>query len=82
LLGSLFAGLDQWAETAAAFDDDLALNERLLQDGMDRDRIVQVLAHASTLARWTAYAHVRSGDPQTTVKMFPLPQLERGFLTA
>ena len=31
------------------------------------DRVVQTLARFPTLARWTAYAHVRSGDPQTAV---------------
>ena len=28
---------------------------------------MQTLAQFPTLARWTAYAHVRSGDPQTAV---------------
>ena len=39
----------------------------MLQDNVDRDRVVQTLARFPTLARWTAYAHVRSGDPQTAV---------------
>jgi CHAT domain-containing protein len=67
LLGSLFTQLDRWAEAAAAFDDDLALNEKMLQDNIDRERVVQTLARAPTLARWTAYAYVRAGDPQTAV---------------
>jgi hypothetical protein len=39
----------------------------MLRDNMNRDRVVQTLARAPQLARWTAYAHVRLGDPQTAV---------------
>jgi CHAT domain-containing protein len=39
----------------------------MLPDNVDRGRGVQTLAQFPTLARWTAYAHVRSGDPQTAV---------------
>jgi CHAT domain-containing protein/tetratricopeptide (TPR) repeat protein len=66
-LGSLFARLGRWAEAAAAFDDCLAFQDRMLRDIMDPDRVVQMLAWFPTLARWTAYAHVRSGDPQMAV---------------
>jgi CHAT domain-containing protein/tetratricopeptide (TPR) repeat protein len=67
LLGSLFTRLNRWAEAAAVFDDDLALNEGMLRNNTDRDRVMQTLARAPTLARWTAYAHVRCGDPRTAV---------------
>jgi CHAT domain-containing protein/tetratricopeptide (TPR) repeat protein len=67
LLGSLFARLDRWADAAAVFDDYLALYERRLQENTSRDRVVQTLARAPRLARWTAYAHVRLGDPGTAV---------------
>ena len=67
LLGSLFARLDRWADAAAAFDDCLALNEKTLRDNTNRDRVVQTLARAPQLARWTAYAHVRLGDPGAAV---------------
>ena len=66
-LGNLLARHDRWAEAAAAYDGCLALHDRMLQDDVDRDRVVQTLARFPTLARWTAYAHVRSGDPQTAV---------------
>ena len=66
-LGSLLARLGRWAEAAAAFDDCLVLHDRMLRDNVDRDRVVQTLAWFPTLARWTAYAHVRSGDPQMAV---------------
>jgi len=67
LLGGLFARLDRWADAAAVFDDRLALYERRLQESANRDRVVQTLARAPRLARWTAYAHVRLGDPATAV---------------
>jgi hypothetical protein len=66
-LGSLLARLGRWAGAAAAFDDCLAIHDRMLQDNIDRDRVVQTLARFPTLARWTAYAHVRSGDPEKAV---------------
>lgn len=66
-LGDLLTRLGWWAAAAAAFDDCLALHDRMLRDNADRDRVVQTLARFRTLARWTAYAHVRSGDPQTAV---------------
>jgi CHAT domain-containing protein/tetratricopeptide (TPR) repeat protein len=66
-LGSLFARLGRWAEAAAAFDDCLVLHDRMLRDNVDRDRVMQTLAWFPTLARWTAYAHVRSGDSQMAV---------------
>jgi hypothetical protein len=66
-LGSLLAGLGRWVEAAAAFDECLALHDRMLLDSVGRDRVVQTLAWFPTLARWTAYAHVRSGDPQRAV---------------
>jgi tetratricopeptide (TPR) repeat protein len=66
-LGELLAHLDRWAEAATSFDNCLALHDKMLQGNMDRDRVVQTLARFPTLARWTAYAHVRSGDPQTAV---------------
>lgn len=66
-LGNLLAHLGRWPEAAAAFDDCLAIHDRMLQYNWSRDRIVQTLAQNPNLARWTAYAHVRSGDPQTAV---------------
>ena len=66
-LGSLLARHNRWAEAAAAYADDLALYDRLLQENVGRDRVVQTLAQAPALARWTAYAHVRSGDPEAAV---------------
>ena len=66
-LANLLAHLDRWPEAAAAYDDCLALHDRMLRDNADRDRVVQTLARFPTLARWTAYAHVRSGDPHTAV---------------
>lgn len=66
-LGSLLARLGRWAEAAAAFDNCLALQDGMLRDNMDPGRVVQTLARFPTLARWTAYAHVRSGNPQTAV---------------
>jgi hypothetical protein len=70
LLGSLFAGLDRWAETTAAFDDDLALNERLLQPAVAnlladsvRDLILipaspaALLPWAATTVRWPGDSH-------------------------
>jgi CHAT domain-containing protein/tetratricopeptide (TPR) repeat protein len=66
-LGSLLARLGRWAEAAAAFDNCLALRDRMLQDNADPERVVQTLDQFPTLARWTAYAHVRSGDSRTAV---------------
>ena len=66
-LGSLLARLGRWAEAAAAFDDCLALQDKMLRDNVDPDRLVPTLGQFPTLARWTAYAHVRSGDPQAAV---------------
>ena len=66
-LGSLFARLGRWAEAAAAFGDCLAHQDRMLRDNVDPDRVVQTLDWFPTLARWTAYAYVRSGDPKTAV---------------
>jgi CHAT domain-containing protein/tetratricopeptide (TPR) repeat protein len=66
-LGSLLARLGRWAEAAAAFDNCLALQDRVLRDNVDPDRVVLTLDQFPTLARWTAYAHVRSGDPRTAV---------------
>lgn len=66
-LANLLALLNRWPEAAAAFDDCLAIHDRMLQYNTGRHRIVQTLAQFPNLARWTAYAHVRSGDPQTAV---------------
>jgi CHAT domain-containing protein/tetratricopeptide (TPR) repeat protein len=63
-LGGLFARLGEWEEAAAAFDDCLAVYESMLQNSTDQDRVMQTLARAPQLARWAAYAHMRSGDPQ------------------
>src|SRR5262249_3892825 len=66
-VGSLLGSLGRWAEAGAPVDDCLRLHDRMLRDNVDRDRVVQTLAWFPTLARWTAYAHVRSGDPQVAV---------------
>jgi CHAT domain-containing protein len=66
-LGTLYARLDRWAEAAAAYDDCLAVIDRTLQDSVGRERVMQALAQFRTLARWTAYAHLRCDDPQQAV---------------
>jgi CHAT domain-containing protein/tetratricopeptide (TPR) repeat protein len=66
-LANLLARLGRWPEAAATFSSCLALHERMLQHNLDRDQALQMLARFPTLARWTAYAQVRAGDPESAV---------------
>jgi CHAT domain-containing protein/tetratricopeptide (TPR) repeat protein len=66
-LADLLVRLNRWPEAAAAYDACLTLNERMLHDHVEHGRAVQIVARFPTLARWTAYAHVRSGDPEKAI---------------
>jgi CHAT domain-containing protein len=74
-LGTLLSDLDRWVDAAAAYDDCIAINDRIIETSVVKDRVNQALKQFPTLARWTAYIHLRCGDPQLAVTILERTRL-------